>query len=1660
MSKSHLAHELEEKSILNEICNETNHHNILDFKLGNKSLKQILSKTKPFEKKFFYYQRYNFKLHDLTQEYSFHDIEMQNQNLKKENNDEIKEESLTSFDEKKTKEKFNNIFAEKKSNISEILNNMMEEVNIFDVLLNPENSNNQNIKEENNEKKINIEEYKEDKKDEKEKIKLKPIEMVDKIENEYNKLLVEKIKSETPLSELYPLDTFKKNNELTVELLSEQEKNFQFQILKENMSIKELENNTEEKDIFTYFTADKINQEPGSFEPRYIYAGTNKGKIVKIKLNNKNTLKDVENFDTCSLKDEGITCIDVYDKYMVTGHQKGLISFWENCKSYDSTRNISSQKKGGSEIVCLKIIKINSKKKKIEIIFSDILGNVFYLNRYKGLFKNTETKELLLFYVNCPIYKITFWCHEQNLTKTKKKLMLFSLTSSKGVTLLKIRPKLKPEKKGDAEYLLKHIDSPNKSTEGGIFDSTFGLGFSPMELNDIINGKGSNIRGSISESIVIGKNTNERLFLAVSFGYIINLYDIKISLSKNKMHISGIGHYINDKNIIHISFLTNSYMSLISNDFYLKIINTFDFDKDVYRKPHAPTKNNLINYENIELKKLIMIKQTNLYKYNEKNNTCNSYYIYLNSIIDLNKSILILGRQNLYQYTLLQWDAIIESFDRKKQYEKMLWLTMVVFNSNKNLLTIQSKNRNEEFLRNNKYQICSPIISKFLIQVVMKEIKNKNFTPLRMFIEFCIGSELYDCLYESIYPLSQMGYDCFLYQNLTKYILNDDCSLIEFKNNFLISYIKYYVEMREKNILSEILFHINVHLLLDDKSLLSYIKEIKLVNPLIYIQINTREDGKTNYFKPIEFMYNIFHEGFQKEKEGKLLLESDKTIKDEYNKLIIDNDLKYYNEDISLYHEFIGHKVLWYCNKTLNKEIFHINAEISNNSFIIIAKKILFFLTRKEIMEEFMEFDSYSYFEIISRYYLENDLFEIIQNNDDIKEENLYKELKDFIEKYSKEKINLIDLSAKFFFDEIEKAVENMDNIYIKYDFYTMVTTILKKNEEFILDKNTIKNTIIFFVNYLFDLKEKKSIDKYKCHKNSEIENIDKKIITEKKEVENILMFLVRLFDDEDDTYIEEIKEILKVQNIAKYRNIRMHLYESSQQYEEYFKLYKEEIDIKKDEKDKNDFTKSEKIKIFFGWINNVLSITSYDKEKHINFKKFLLTNFNYLSDLSLKDLSNLAETWFPGEEEDIILALKDSESQTLTLQFKYINYYFATHECDYETIKEGDTYYEYLILKIKLLIKADYKEQILNLLFRNNFLCNNEKLLEILLKEEVYDAVVLMYYTLDKLKLGINIVKSQLEKILEEIDYIINLDKYISTDFDSLINNLKKYIELGMGICQKGSKADAENYLEIVEDYWLKIINPIYLFQVEFVKDLEKNLNNYKTTDYIKINNSLDDIFELILSRMTDYIPLKIISEVMTKNCGSAGSKKFKNVNRMMFIEFRLRETIFDLSKKLLEYETSKKYEEFMYEYNRGYNTYIDKCIICEKKFELSNLEKIIYFKCNHSFHDLCFFEKKYDINICPICSKKKIDIIQYEERDIKNYVSMIDFKKNKDEEKDGEKNEIIEEKEKNIDDLRKEIEKHNKIKSRKQKLLQLKRIRKKKEEIASALDNQFLED
>ena len=1630
----------EEKLIYNELCNEINHHDIFSFKLGDESLNDILSKTKKFEKKFFHFQRYNFKIDDLSPELSFYNIELgnsknkilkkeENNNLRNNNNDKLQKKIIDAFRDK------NNL------KISEILENIMEDVNIFDTL-SEEEQNKSKINNKQNKENNNIKEQKEEKNNKK---ILTPIEMVEKIETEYNNSLVEKIKSKSDMDDLYPLDKYKKNNELKVSLLSEQEKILQFQTIKEMLLIKDPENTSEEKDIFTVFTIDKPNQEPGNFEPRYMYIGTNKGKIIKILINNKNNSnKDDEFVKILDENDEGINCIDIFENYMVTGHHEGSIIFWNNNKIFDRTRNIYQNKI--YEIFCIKLIKVHPKK--IEIIFSDFIGRVYYLKRAKGIIKNSETKELLLFYNKCPIYKISFCSIETNLKKSKKKYMIFSLTSSQGITLLKIRPKPDNKNNDQNKYVLKFISSPTKNIEGGIFDSTFGIGFPPMDKNS--NEKNNSIRGSVSESIIIGNNNPGSLFLAISFSDIINLYELKIPRG-NKLNIFGVGHYINDKPIIHISFLTNSYMALITNDFYLKIINTFDFDKYEYNKRNSPTKNSLLIFENIDLKKLIMMKQYNMYKYDEKdNNFSKNYNVYINTIVPLNKSIIILGRLSMCQYTLLQWDAVIETLDREKQYEKMLWLAMVVFNNNKNLLTIQSVNRNEEFLRNNKYQILSPVISKFLIQVVMKEIDRKNFEPMKMFIEFCIGSELYECLYESITPLSQKGYDCYLYQNLTRYILNDDCSEIKFNPDFLQKYFNYYVDMHEKNLLSEILFHINRHTLLEDKKILSEIEKDKLINPYIFIKIKNNEKGNIDYFQPIKYLYDLFHIDYTKEIKGKLFdTESDKIVKEEYHKMIVENNINYFNEDISVFHEFLAHKILWYCNKILNKEEFRTDITISNNNFKKIAKKIIFFLTIKEIMKEFLEFDSYSYFCIISRYFIENELFDLIKREIQNKKD-LFEDVKDFINKYSEGKINSGILSEKYFFYDIQKAIEESKNIFIKYDFYSMVISISQNNKEFILDKYSIKETIKFFINFLPLLENNKYKDEFNCHKKwTQIEDIN----DIEKEIENNLNLMVNLFDHNEEIVTEDILEILEVKNISKFREIRMHLYESSHQYEEYFKLYKEELEENKTPNldDSINISKVDRIKLFFSWISNILTITSSNEEDHKKFKKFLLSNFNYLSDLSLKDLSDLCDSWFKGDEEEIIYSLNNSQSQAL--QFKYINYYFATHECDPDTIKEEDTYYQYLLLKIELLVKAGHKEQILNILHCNVFLCN-KTLAKKLLKDKVYDACIFIYYYINELNLGIKLSNEMINKILEEINIEINSNKYLSITIDHLLNNYKKYIDLAVGICQKNNVTD-KNENKILNDFWLVIINSIYSFHLKFLPEFDLNQNNYKTTDYRKINKALDESFELILVRMTDKISLKLIVKVVCEHCQKAGFSKVKNLNSLMFIGFRLEENLCKLSKHLMDIETENKFNEFIYENNKGYTTVFDKCEYCGKAFE-SNCyadfqEKIIFYKCNHCFHPTCFKKEGYDINVCPICVKTIVDFCEIgkgkENPNIINNNNEIIEENNENENNDKE-----------VEYSEKKAEEHKQFLLKKQKLLQLRRIRKKKKEIKILLDKEFI--
>ena len=538
-----------------------------------------------------------------------------------------------------------------------------------------------------------------------------------------------------------------------------------------------------------------------------------------------------------------------------------------------------------------------------------------------------------------------------------------------------------------------------------------------------------------------------------------------------------------------------------------------------------------------------------------------------------------------------------------------------------------------------------------------------------------------------------------------------------------------------------------------------------------------------------------------------------------------------------------------------------------------------------------------------------------------------------------------------------------------------------------------------------------------------------------REEIESNIMLMLHSFEYHNELFKEDINEILNIKNIQDFIKIRIYLYESLNQYDKSFILHKEEL-----ENINSNIPKNERIKLFFEWINNILSFTSLlendneeEEEKyHQIFTDFISSNFNYLSTVSLSELSKLIDNWFIDQEELVISKL--NAPKTLSLQLKCINHYLSTHEYNQEQNDENNTYYKFLIRKIHLLIKANNKEQVINILHHNHFLCNNKVLLEYLLSQEVFDACIFMYHILDKLKEGIQLIKIEVNKTLGYILKEINLKNYNSINIDNELIKYKKYIDLGLGICQKSEKIRKKE-LDLVNDYWLLLINVIYSFQLNFIPEYNKNRNNYKTEDYIKIYNILDETFESILMTMTEYISLPLIIDVLTEKCGELGISKIKKLNNMMFLNFRLSEKIFNLQKDLIESEINFEIDNYLYERNKGHSNSILECAICNNFIGNQHLDKIILFKCNHIYHPICYLKEGKNDDECPICIKNNYLINNYES----NYFKVIDEAKNKD----------------NLEKMKKKEEELNKRKLRRAKMIQLRKINKKRKEIRSLFYN-----
>ena len=1410
-----------------------------------------------------------------------------------------------------------------------------------------------------------IEEEKEDEENKKNKVlkeEYYPIDVIEEAEKYYNL-------SNDSKEDLYPLNTYQSNNGLIINFINSTD-----------IKIKTDNSNT--------FTVIGVNEEGN------MYLCTDNGKIIKKTNDNK------EVFIFSSKYRENISCMDIVENTIVTGDTTGNVLIWIDDKINQAVININDK----YEILCIKLLEV-IKGNKLIIVCSDILGDLYYLNASPNKIGECEKNKLKLEnFVNMPIYNIISYPNKiSDITREKQYILLILASSQKfGIYKLSLES-LEIEKIMFFDYFY--------GEKGKFqFDVSIGCGFPPVK--DLKNKNGSRSfaaerAGSISNSISLGDNDEENSIIAISYGALIKIYGFRLSETSGSMP-EFIGYYINERPIVRMFFIFNSMLALITDNLNIKLINTYDFIPKKYEpsKDNKPTKNCFISYELFDIHKY-GIQGEEIENVIEKKIVRKK--IYTNKLIPIENGLLAIGSNmdRFHHFYLSNFDDVFNYLCQKEEYVKILWLSLLLFNKKTNLLNKQLDLSEKEKSNNNniKKSKCDFYLTMFFSKRVVPELLKTNEIFLRMFLEFFMETEYFEILPQFISILSSNNLQDYFYSNFTKYMISGNLYDMTLSTNLLKDYINYYLEKNDKLLLNKVLLKLNLdNLLEEDIKKLIYEKE--LINPYIYTRIKNKRGGQTDYFLPVLYLDLIFKKDIIKEKnefdiqnyeeikrtltaEQRRLYEEDiklkkeqlakeleekKSIEMDYKKLIIEHNMNYFNEETFSCHEYLGHKFLWYCNKCILGKEYPNDTQMSPNNYKETAIKILAYLLVKESIKLYLEFDSYTYLNIIKKFILDQKLFDLINNNEysSSGKEKFSPGVKEVIDKYLGQ-----NRSKSFDFDFIYASLRSgvkecvLNTYYINYDFYTMTCELCKHNNNLNFDKNAIADTLLFFGDfYIDDLPEN---DPYNCHRKigskSEIKLFYEKI---EQYMLNLLQYL------KQRNLLEEslVKKLLEKNKVKDYKKVYFLLCEENKDYRECFRLKIDEYELNPDEYNGT--------KDFFSWIERIIEYTYsfdiinekiYPNEKiekvHEKFKRILLSHLKILCEISIDELSKITDNWFirDDEQENLIQHLGGGVSNAL--QLKYIDHFFLLKKKDMNDNIEK--YVKFLEIEIDLLVKERNRKRIKELLTEYKILCN-EKILNKLLANSINDCSIYICQILGKVKDGVELTVNEANQKFENILEVLKKPNYNPILIDIELSEIYKYFEMGLSVCQNNffehQKEDKQ-----IDDNWLQLFNKACSFRVKFYPLYEENKNNIKTRDYKKIFLNLQNCMQLILDKMSDYITLDLLVEIIANNCNEGKIIEFYTFLDKSFFSFRRTETILESGKNLMSTSILIQYDDFGKIKTEGQFVVINKnrCDFCKNNLTKFNSFSMKMFECGHRYHLSCCAEEN-QVKVCYICTKEEI--------------------------------------------------------------------------------------
>ena len=985
-----------------------------------------------------------------------------------------------------------------------------------------------------------------------------------------------------------------------------------------------------------------------------------------------------------------------------------------------------------------------------------------------------------------------------------------------------------------------------------------------------------------------------------------------------------------------------------------------------------------------------------------------------NRIMSTSDKIIYFGNKIKKVFKLAPWNDSIDLFADRGEWQCVFGICLLINMENNQYVFPNGKNLNEK-----KNSVFELILIKFANYINSEKNEsmpeNELLLLLKMGIEFSIKIKKDEYFLDIIFQICDKSKIHLLYDALEHYI-KADCFKQEstIPKAVLQKIIQRHIDNNSMITLSELLNHLSMKEL-NKPEILELIKKNMIINPFINICHNY--NGSTpltqTLYEPIDVMYKYF-------KNGKSNVN--------YQSFLSTHDNTLFSQDMLQCKEYIGHKLLWYCNFVLDGKKYKTLTQLDNKEHKVIVIKTTLFLLGN--IDTLIVFDSFSYFQLITRIFTEEKLYAFISGS--------LKEYGDFADKYDIDKFDLKKANPTMFIEHIKKKCLNVeDNFYIMKDFYDFLGEICERDEEYlmkIIDQNLIVNGMKFLVDY-----KKNQVnhfnDPFSCHHHQVVSKYDE----ENKKIENILiLFMKRITQPDAISNDDKIKISF---GLSSYLKAKIDFLTITRNYEESVKL-KIELYCKNTKP-----TKDDKMALF-EWIDDSFTNAKNNPSDLALLSRQIINNAVEICKISFTRFVALCEKWLRNHANEIsekldtipsdklkfirqlrsnLLGqnksslLKDEDLQDDESEMSdSISVYSRTsglsrlssisnpmpvfntnikYESASTTANEVEPEYEYFydnnnpdeakirdevngldIVELNLLCKLKKTNEIFEIIIRNPCLYKKD-VLDLLLQHRVYDSAIYIYKSTGDFQTGIDLTVTCLEREYAKMLKNLSLETFRDQNNILLLERHKKMMELGLEICQMSSERNDNDENASEKENWVKMLSVLYKMKANIREYLKQNVNNEKTYYYNKINEVVCTSIDQTLSKICDYITLPIILTILTERI-KVYEITFGELKKMLMemrFSLNISETMFQKIKNLLTKYVMRQFNDYKELRCQG-KMFMKgkKCAFCNalirtlKEKEDLTLEM---FYCGHCYHHECAYSNSREEFVCYECKRDEVE-------------------------------------------------------------------------------------